>query len=110
MASIRTINLAEFALLPGGRSKAISTHSAEEFRDDVVLPTLQKEHKIVINLDGIVTVGSSFLEEVFGGIVRKLKIKSSNDFDSRIEIKTKRSDWLLEANEYIKDAISCQAN
>lgn len=61
----------DFSTFPGARYKSLGPGSGEEFRDDVLIPAIKKNPEIVINLDGVVGYGSSFLEEVFGGLVRK---------------------------------------
>lgn len=66
------INLSkEFTRFPGGRYRADGPYSGEQFRDDVLLPALQSGSPVDLELDGAIGYGSSFLEEVFGGLVRK---------------------------------------
>ena len=60
--------------------------SAEEFRDDYVIPCLEKltdNEKLIIDLDGPRSISASFLEELFGGLVRKnaLGEKWNNQID-----------------------------
>ena len=72
------INVAkEFTETPGARYKTQGAFSGEEFRDDILYPkfieSISNNEKLVVNLDGGYGYGSSFLEEAFGGLVRKLK-------------------------------------
>lgn len=66
------INVAkDFSRYPAGRYKQDGPFSGEAFREDFLLPALEKNENIIIDLDGTRGYGSSFLEEAFGGLVRK---------------------------------------
>ncbi len=71
---IKTISIKEdFTMTPGGRDRASGAFSAEEFRDDILIPELKKNYdKTIIDLDGVAGYANSFLEEVFGGLARRL--------------------------------------
>jgi hypothetical protein len=58
---------------PGHRNKKQSENSGEEFRDDILIPFLKKnkDKNIVIDLSGAIGYPPSFLDEAFGGCVRK---------------------------------------
>lgn len=66
-----TVDVAAFSLTPGGRYRSEGEFSGEEFREDHLVPVLDSGADIEVDLDGPVGVTSSFLEEVFGGLVRK---------------------------------------
>jgi len=62
----------DFTPFPFGRTPADGENSAERFRDEFLLPKLRQGATVVVNLDGVLGgLSSSFLEEVFGGLVRK---------------------------------------
>ena len=70
------INIAkDFSDIPGARHIKNDDYSAELFRETVLIPKLMeaidKNEILEVNLDGTVGCCSSFLEEVFGGLVRK---------------------------------------
>lgn len=70
MITIRVLDFTEF---PGPRHETIGEFSGERFRDEVLLKAIE-EHgvdMIRVDLDGTAGYGSSFLEEAFGGLVRK---------------------------------------
>lgn len=83
----------EFSTTPGGRFRSVGPDSAEAFLEDVLLEKMaQAKDRYVllcIDLDGGAGYGSSFLEEVFGGLVRAgytlellqqlVKIKSNDE-------------------------------
>ncbi len=70
-----TVRVRDYAAAPGGRYRKDGPFSGEEFRDDVLVPRLLdavgKNEQVVVELDGVSGYGASFLEEVFGGLVRK---------------------------------------
>ena len=66
----------EFSPYPAGRYyPQDGEHTGDRFRDKFLLPKLNEVMKergrLVVVLDGVRTFGSSFLEEAFGGLVRK---------------------------------------
>lgn len=61
----------EFTEYPFGRYKTEGDFSGETFRDDILLPRLRDGELVIVDLDGVLGgLGSSFLEEVFGGLIR----------------------------------------
>jgi hypothetical protein len=52
------------------------TYNGERFRKEVLVPALRAaieigpSQKLIIDIDGVRSFGSSFLEEAFGGLVR----------------------------------------
>ena len=75
------INIAnDYTDSPGGRFVADGKFSGEEFRENLLHPkymeAIEKETKLCINFDGCYGYPSSFLDEAFGGLARKLRDKS----------------------------------
>lgn len=95
----------EFTVTPGGRYRRISEFSGEEFREKLLEPAVRSGQLLVVDLDGVVGYGSSFLEEVFGGIVRSMGWRSRADFDQHVRIRTSRDSWRVEVDQYIDDAL-----
>lgn len=62
----------EFTRFPGGRLRIHGPFSGEEFRDDVLLPLLDRCEHVTINLSGANGYGASFLDESFGELGKKL--------------------------------------
>ena len=60
----------EFTKYPGARFRRLGDFSGEEFRDDVLIPLLQKG-KVILNMNDAMGYGCGWLEEVFGGTIRK---------------------------------------
>lgn len=62
-----------FSKTPYGRYKTDGDFSAERFRDEVLKPVIQQNpgENIEIDFSNVAFgMGSSFLEEIFGGLVR----------------------------------------
>lgn len=103
-----TIDIAnDFSPFPAGRNRADGRYSGEAFRDDLLLPALKSTEHVVILFDGAAGYGSSFLEEVFGGLVRE---HGYNNFALKERLTLTSSDTLLieEIESYIFDASQTQ--
>lgn len=65
------INVASaFSPAPAGRNYSDGPFPGEKFREELLLPALRKFERVTVELDGTSGMGSSFLEEAFGGLVR----------------------------------------
>lgn len=72
MSKTAKISIAEdFSPSPAGRFRTDGPFPGEAFRDDLLLPKLKENDELLVVLDGTSGFGSSFLEEAFGGLVRK---------------------------------------
>src|SRR3546814_3762160 len=62
----------DFARLPIGRYRRDSKTSGEAFREDVLVPALNRaaDEVVVVDLSEALGYGSSFFDEAFGGLVR----------------------------------------
>lgn len=93
----------DFARYPFGRYKSDGEYSGERFRQDFLERALRSATgKITVILDGARGMGSSFLEEAFGGLVRE-------GFDpsllkSRIEIVSRDATRVAQIEGYINEA------
>lgn len=69
------IKVADFSRYPSGREASDGDYNGSRFRDEILTPAIlgarEAHKKIEISLDGVLSFGSSFLEEAFGGLVRK---------------------------------------
>lgn len=76
MAEGNSIKVArEFTECPGGRYVKNGPFSGEAFREEYLIPRikeLEEGQRLVVDLDGGDGYGESFLEEAFGGLVRKM--------------------------------------
>ena len=100
-----TLIVSQFSKFPGGRFRRISEFSGQQFREELLEPAVKEGSKVIVNLDGVAGYGSSFLEEVFGGIVRAMRWITRDEVNQHLSICTSKESWLLEANEYIDDEL-----
>jgi hypothetical protein len=84
MREIRISLARDFSRDPGPRRKEQGPHSGETFRK-VLVKALGQYERVVVDLDGTNGIGSSFLDEAFGGLVRSEGF-SRNDVDRRLRI------------------------
>lgn len=61
----------DFSPFPAGRKRGDGPYTGEKFREDLLAPRLKKHTKVILDLDGVEGLPSSFLEEIFGGLVRE---------------------------------------
>lgn len=95
-----------FSRTPGPREKKEGPFSGELFRETILSPAfaeaIEKDYCIVVDLDGTTGYGTSFLEEVFGGLVREY---SKEEVKKRIKIISEEEDYLhADIEEYIEEA------
>ena len=69
---MKTINIGkEFSETPLGRYPTDSGFSGERFREEILRPALADNDRVIVKIDDAEGYGSSFLDEAFGGLVRK---------------------------------------
>jgi len=94
-----------FSRTPFGRYKSDSEYSAERFREEVLLPTIHSHNGELVEVDFskvALGVGSSFLEEAFGGMVRHGIDK--NYLLNHIKIIAKMDFYDQQVKDYISQA------
>jgi hypothetical protein len=62
----------QYSRYPGGRRRAHGEFSGEAFREDVVLPLLEKYDCVTFDLSGSAGYSSGFLDEAFGELGARL--------------------------------------
>jgi len=93
------INIArDFSRAPAGRYVTDGPNSGERFRDQILIPALNKKDTITLELDGTRGYGSSFLEEAFGGLKRAGW--AAVDLISRIKFRTVDPSLVSEIHSY----------
>lgn len=91
----------DFSRSPSGRYLSDGPNSGERFREELLYPALLIG-KVEVNLDGVLTLGSSFLDEAFGGLVRE-KGMSATDLRSKLAIKSELKTYVSKIWSYIED-------
>ena len=72
----------DFSSMAGGRYPIHSDFSGQKFRDEILVPALNKYARVKVILDGAEGLDTSFLDESFGGLIR-------NGLFSRVELEEK---------------------
>jgi hypothetical protein len=99
------VNVAkDFTRFPSGRFKRNGETSGEAFRERFLEPPLREGKEVLVELDGTIGYGSSFLEEAFGGLVRSLKVAPSI-VQSKVHVRSIDATLLEEVKEYISNAV-----
>ena len=101
----------DFSRIPGARYPEEGDYSGQEFRQNVLHPALKKaiemNVKLIVDLDGTAGLGTSFLEESFGGLIRRDHINYNILKQTLIIISDEDPDYKEEVEEIsIIDAIS----
>lgn len=93
----------DFTRFPAGRFKRNGTTSGEAFREQFLEQPIRDGRIVEVILDGTLGYGSSFLEEAFGGLVRKLQVDADRIL-SLLRFQSNDSTLVEEIIQYIKDA------
>jgi len=104
MADTKTISIArDFSRFPAGRFTTDGPWSGEGFRETILHPALLANSRVIVQLDGTLGYGSSFLEEAFGGLVRVHGI-SPGDLHEKLTLESRDSSLPLEIWSYVDKA------
>ena len=99
----RVINIErDFARYPAGRYLSDGPYSGERFRTEFLVPAFSGTDNVVVELDGARGLGSSFLEESFGGLVR-LGYPAKEVLE-RLELRSEDASLIEEIKSYILEA------
>ena len=100
-----TIDVArDFGRFPAGRFRTDGRYSGERFREEFLVPALGKQGTVTIEMDGAAGYGPSFIEEAFGGLVRKEGFDNGTLL-ARLAIVTGRSNRETMIRDYIANAV-----
>lgn len=93
----------DFSAYPAGRYEKDGDFTGEGFRRKLLKKALQKNAIVVVELDGTLGYGSSFLEEAFGGLIREDNF-SEEDLSNRLELIGRRKSIIDSIRNYIHNA------
>lgn len=98
----------DFSRIPGARTPEEGDFSGYDFRTMILLPSLkeaiEKKEKLTIILDGTAGLGTSFLEESFGGLIRVDKLDYQTIVDTIELVSEEDEEYIEEINNYLEDA------
>lgn len=104
----------DFSRRPCARFLSEGDFPGEEFREKILLPKLKevilKNEKLEIDLDGTAGLGTSFLEESFGGLIRVDKLKYEDIIKTIVFVSIDDPEYIDEINDYLKDAHEKEGN
>lgn len=92
----------DFSPSPAGRYPEDGPYPGAVFRDRILIPALDEAQEVTVDLDGTDGYGSSFLEEAFGGLVRKGY--SEDHLRGKLRIKSSRQSYEVRVWNYIHRA------
>ena len=72
----------DFSRFPRGLTPKDGAANATTFRKQHLVPVLEKNDRAIVILDGVGGYSASFLNEAFGGLVRKEGYSAKKVFDS----------------------------
>jgi hypothetical protein len=98
---MQILNVArDFSAFPAGRFYDDGKFSGERFREEYLKKFAEMPGEVKVELDGTEGYGSSFLDEAFGGLVRKGYI-SSQDFKKKFSLESSDRALIKEIIEYV---------
>lgn len=104
---VKQISVArDFSPYPAGRTAKDNEFNGTSFREMHLVPALKSSDHVIVSFDDVYALGSSFLEESFGGLVR-LDGFDGDDLMNRLEIVTgdpDLKDYTVLSYEFIKAA------
>jgi hypothetical protein len=108
MDNLKIIIAKDFSRTPGARTPEEGPYPGCDFRDQLLVPRLkeaiEKGLKLIVDLDGVSGLGTSFLEEAFGGLIREARLNYS-EIVSCLQIKSEEDEtYKDEIMQYLKDA------
>ena len=98
----------DFSTIPGARFPEEGDFSGQDFRTNVLCPALKeaisKGEVLTVVLDGTAGLGTSFLEESFGGLIRNDKFTLSTIQKHLEFVSDEDPDYIAEINQYMSEA------
>jgi len=100
---MKTVSVAkDFTRFPSGRYKQNGETSGQAFRERFLEEPIARGDVVIVELDGTVGYGSSFLEEAFGGLVRSLKLPAETIL-GRLKILSEDESLVEEVHQYVRE-------
>lgn len=104
-----TIKVAQdFSRIPGARFPEEGDFSGQDFRTKILSPQLRKaidsHDTLRVILDGTAGLGTSFLEESFGGLIRNDGFSLQEITDTIKFVSDEDPEYIEEITEYLKSA------
>jgi len=82
----------DFSDVPWGRFPSDGDFCGQNFRELFLVPALKNHDSVTVDLDGVEGLGSSFLDEAFGGLIRKGHA-SEADLGAKLTVTTSQPEY-----------------
>ena len=93
-----------FSRSPAGRHRTDGPFSGERFREEFLVPALRQDSSMfLVDLRGALTLGSSFLDEAFGGLVRVHRF-SPRELKRRMSVSADLDMYVSKVWSYVDEA------
>jgi hypothetical protein len=92
-----------FAKSPGGRYRSDGPFSGERFREEYLVPAFSSHEFVEVSLAGTLGLGSSFLDEAFGGLVRECGFTPA-ELHRRLKIESPLATYKQRVWRYVDEA------
>jgi hypothetical protein len=104
-----SLNIArEYSRCPGARYETEGDYSGERFREELLLPRLKNAIaegvRLEVVLDGSAGYSTSFIEEAFGGLIRKDGLTLSEIQDSLLIVSDEDPTYKEDIKMYLQNA------
>lgn len=98
----------EYSRCPGARYESEGEFSGEKFREELLLPRLKeaigKGVMLEVVLDGSAGYSTAFIEEAFGGLIRKERMTLQEIEDHLHIISDEDSTYIDDIKNYLRNA------
>ena len=104
----------QFSKFPGGRFRRFGNYSGEEFREDVLVPAIDRlgsNEELIIDISDVMNFPPSFLDEAFAAIIRD-KTLTLEQFKAKIKFEADEANqpYIGMIDQYLKDAQKALSN
>jgi hypothetical protein len=89
----------DFSRFPSGRTESDGHFSGEAFRKKLLIPALKNGEDVIVNLDGTLGIGSSWLQAAFSSLFSDGEL--SKHAWACLEVRCKDKSMIKEVWEYI---------
>lgn len=103
MSNSNTFYVAQYTDMPLGRNSDDGPRNGEDYRENIIVPALREYDEIVIDFEGTLGTAPSFLEELFGGLIRHRHL-TMDELHRRIKVKSKYQSVMRNIEGYISAA------
>lgn len=103
MSKVKELYVAKYTDMPLGRNSDDGPLNGEDYRESVVVPALKEYDVLVIDFEGTLGTAPSFLEELFGGLIRH-RYLTVDELHRRVKVKSKYQSVMRNIEKYISAA------